>query len=280
MPSIHRTFYIPVNADPSPPKISIELREPSLTADNLGHKTWAASYLLAKRLALLLPLLPAIARPGPQSIQSIPSIPLDVQNRRSLVYAEGSLSLPHILDLGAGTGLTGIAAAGVLHAQVDLTDLPEICENLAYNCQHNGKLISELGGSMITFSLDWSESMSDDTTHALMQYDIILAADPLYSPNHAAILANTIARYLKRESTSRVIIELPLRDAYQPEISDLRERMEGNYLSLIAQGEEIGYDDWASGTTEVRCWWGLWGCGDLQSVESNLTTMGTMSHSN
>ncbi|MCJ1479626.1 hypothetical protein MMC13_008312 [Lambiella insularis] len=266
MPSVQRTFYIPVDADPSVLKIPVVLREPSLTADNLGHKTWAASYLLAKRLSLLLPLFPAIARPKSQSTQSVP---LTGPDQPPTLHAATCLSSARVLELGAGTGLVGIAAAVILRTQVDLTDLPEICGNLAYNCKHNKNLISNRGGSTTTFPLDWSESMSTYSLKERTQYDLILAADPLYSPNHPAMLTKTIARFLKHESTSRVIVELPLRDAYQTEIADFRKRMERNCLSLVAHGEDIGYDDWAGGTTEVKCWWGLWEWGDLHNVKSN-----------
>lgn len=51
MPSMTRTWAIlnPINSEA--PETSLHLREPALTGDTLGHKTWATSYVLAKKLA-------------------------------------------------------------------------------------------------------------------------------------------------------------------------------------------------------------------------------------
>jgi len=242
MPSVHRTFSIPVSPCSPVPKASINLREPSLTGDNLGHKTWAASYMLAKRLSFVRESLPIFS---------------------DHIRREG-ISV-RVLELGAGTGLVGIAAAAAFATHVDLTDLPEICENLAYNCQRNESVIREYGGSTAAFSLDWSCLPLEDDMSVDDKYDVILAADSLYSSQHPAMLTNAICRYLKRVATSMVIVELPLREAYQPEIDDFRRLMKEKGLKLDDQGEEIGFDDWEDGSKEVRCWWGLWSWdGDIE----------------
>ncbi|MCJ1388568.1 hypothetical protein MMC18_001415 [Xylographa bjoerkii] len=255
MPSVDRTFYVPISVDPSALKIPIVLREPSLTADNLGHKTWGASYMLAKRLPLLLHNLPFLQSQGlrERALHSTPK-----SNN-----AQGGISIPspHILELGAGTGLVGIAAASTFCANVDLTDLPDICGNLAFNAFRNQELTTSHGGSLTTFPLDWSDSPSPETVLD-KKYDLIVAADPLYSPDHPIMLANTIAKYLNIKSSSRVIIELPLREAYKPEINHFREIMERAGLNVISEGEEVGYDDWGNGNQEVQCWWGIWAWGN------------------
>lgn len=244
MPSVHRTFSIPLSPRSRVPKASIILREPSLTGDNLGHKTWAASYMLAKRLSFVRECLPTFS---------------DHDRREGISV--------RVLELGAGTGLVGIAAAAAFGAHVDLTDLPEICENLAYNCQKNERLIHECGGSTTAFPLDWSDLPPKENLSIDDKYSVILAADPLYSPQHPVMLTNAICRYLKPHATSRVIVELPLREAYQPEVDAFRRRMKDNGLVLADQGEEIGYDDWEDGSKEVRCWWGLWSWdGDTERI--------------
>ncbi|KAL8685536.1 MAG: hypothetical protein Q9218_007701, partial [Villophora microphyllina] len=58
MRSLSRVFVIP--APDHLQSVSIKLHEPSLTADNLGHKTWLSSYLLAKRLPAIIPHLPPL----------------------------------------------------------------------------------------------------------------------------------------------------------------------------------------------------------------------------
>lgn len=106
--------------------------------------------------------------------------------------------------------------------------------------------------------LDWSGLPLDVAKAG--KYDIILAADPLYSPQHPPWLVQAIGRYLKRDKEARAVIELPLREAYAPEINDLKDRMEGLGLGIIAQGEESGFDDWVNGgeRQRVRCWWAVW----------------------
>lgn len=93
-PGFVRTINIPGMPD-------LHLKEPSLTADNLGLKTWGSSYVLSCRLA---------ARPK---------------------YLHGS-----VLELGAGTGLVGMVACLLGH-QTMLTDLAEILENLSDNLDLN-----------------------------------------------------------------------------------------------------------------------------------------------
>ncbi|KAI9810603.1 MAG: hypothetical protein M1827_006165 [Pycnora praestabilis] len=226
MPAVSRTFSIPTKTIP----FEITLHEPSLTADNLGLKTWASAYLLSKRLHLFCPP-PIIQWPRPT-----------------------------ILELGSGTGLVGIAAATIWGASAYLTDLPEIMPNLASNVSANLKAISSTGGTATTGILDWSDTITPSSPPHT--YQTILAADPLYSPQHPGLLVQTITKYLIKNSSGRVIIELPLRDAYMPEIADLRERMQGAGLKIMDQGEESGFDDWGGGVEgglrEVSCWWGVW----------------------
>lgn len=233
MPAVSRTFQIPTASR----TVRIVLHEPSLTEDNLGLKTWASSYLLAKRLHLVeLPLL-----------------------------ATGSQR--RVLELGSGTGLVGIAAAAVWGAEVRLTDLPEIEPNLGRNVRDNSQVIQSSGGVATTAVLDWADSTKPSSDQG--QYPIILAADPLYSPEHPSLLVRTIERYLVRSAEARVIVELPLREAYAPEIIDFHQRMRALGLETCDQGEETGYDDWVGGEDgglkEVRCWWGVWSWKDLRA---------------
>lgn len=79
----------------------IKLKEPSLTSDNLGLKTWGSSLILSQRL-------------------------LSRDN-----YLSGN-----VLELGSGTGLVGMACA-LRGFDTYLTDLPEIVPNLLDNVKLN-----------------------------------------------------------------------------------------------------------------------------------------------
>lgn len=95
---------------------------------------------------------------------------------------------------------------------------------------------------------------------------MIFAADPLYSPEHPRLLVQTIWNHLSRERNAGVVIELPLRESFEIDIRNLRERMEKMGLCVLEEGEEVGYDDWSDDKdgeklADVNCWWSVWGWG-------------------
>ncbi|KAM0806422.1 putative methyltransferase-domain-containing protein [Usnea florida] len=246
IPSQSRLFSIPIDG---PRTIDIALHEPSLSNDNLGHKTWLASYLLAKRLPRLLPrVFPAIS---PALLLPSPSPPHPP---------------PHIIELGAGTGLLGIAAAALFHTTTHLTDLPAILPNLRANIATNRPLTSK---SCVTASpLDWSSfshlSTPEHPQIKRQTYDIILAADTLYAPAHPAWLVDTMRQLLKwdGEKRSRIVLELPLRSERPPiEHEVLRERLREAGFVGVEEGVEAGVDEWVGrggARVEVLCWWSVW----------------------
>ncbi|KAL8897234.1 MAG: hypothetical protein Q9207_007315 [Kuettlingeria erythrocarpa] len=236
IPSGSRTFVIPATA--ATKAVSITLHEPSLTADNLGHKTWLASFLLAKRLPSLGTHLPIL-------------------NKKS-----GQASRPRVIELGAGTGLVGLAVAALFDVDVHLTDLPAIVPNLRFNVNTSLSDASDSAkGSISVGALDWAD-VPRSKTKPEMQYDLVVAADPLYSPQHPAWLVAAIQCVLKeQDQAARVVIELPLREAYMPEVEDFKRRMKALGLLIEVEGLENGFDDWESaqnGRMEVECWWAVW----------------------
>lgn len=239
MGDLDRKFTIPTRNDP----LELSIHEPALTGDDLGLKTWAASYLLAKRLHTLECTLPT----------------------------EGGRV--RVLELGSGTGLVGLAMAG-LGAHVVLTDLPSIHSNLSRNVEANRSALEQRGGSVSTGVLDWTTPQSctlfprgiggvegggDELTE---KFRLILAADSLYSPHHPRLLVDTIAVWLSEDGEARVVVEFPYREAYLPEIADFRARMAECGLQMMDEGEEEGYDDWGGSSEDrdglVTCWWSCW----------------------
>lgn len=216
--------------------VELSIHEPALTADNLGFKTWASSFLLAQRLTNLQSTLPELSEEDA------------------------------VLELGAGTGLVGMAAAVVFRKHVILTDLPDIVPNLERNVRANAAHITASGGVMSTAVLDWSTpqdfTLCDDSALKAHSFPLIFAADPIYSAEHPTLLVNAISHHLSKAPEARVVIELPLRDAFAAERQDLRDRMAKLGFIIIDQGEEIGHDDWSSGKSdepaEVKCWWSVW----------------------
>lgn len=225
MPSMTRTFEVPVSEGQI---VHIKLHEPSLTRDNLGFKTWTSSVLLARRLISMPNHLPQ--------------------------------SHGRVLELGAGTGLVGLAAACAWAASVTLTDLPEILPNLQQNIEKNRKVTQGCGGEACARPLDWSDvknaPVDDDD-----RYSVILAADPLYEPGHPKMLVDTVNRWMRRSSEAIFIVELPLRRGYHQERKDLKMNLIDMGLHVTDEGYEIGPEDWQDNSgkqAEVECWWSSW----------------------
>ncbi|KAJ5167445.1 uncharacterized protein N7482_006226 [Penicillium canariense] len=244
MPAMSRIFNIPTSSGED---YTLTLHEPSLTADNLGMKTWVSSYLLSRRLHELLESPPELVPVGSTDRSTTSS-------RNKPVRA---------LELGSGTGLVGLSFAALKGrgATVHLTDLPEIVPNLAHNTALNVELLNKTGATVTTGVLDWSETPTPPPA-AEERFDVILAADPLYSPNHPKWLVDTIAPWLSKGLNARVVAEMPLRDAYLPQVHEFRQRMTDLGLAVVEEGEETGYDDWESAdgnALAVKCWWSIWG---------------------
>ncbi|KAI5807595.1 putative methyltransferase-domain-containing protein [Peziza echinospora] len=234
--------------------VTINLHEPSMTSGNLGLKTWGSSLLLARKLATLD--LPQSTNP------------------------EGMKTL----ELGSGTGLVGIACAAVLGAKVTLTDLPEIIPNLQKNVNSNLSTIRlPIGAGMEVETLDWTQP-EESVLYPRSEkgkFQLVVAADALYSSIHPALVTNMIKMFLRKGVDSRALVEFPLRPRYEGERANFWRLAESVGLTLLQSGTEEGRDDWGSGETEedeedededddevrtrggkVRCWWGMYGWGD------------------
>ncbi|MDI1490399.1 MAG: Protein-lysine N-methyltransferase rrg1 [Ramalina farinacea] len=254
MSSLRRTFKIPRSSEPSEAEeMDIRIHEPGLVNDQLGHKTWLGAFVLAKLLPRLLPRYFALGR---EDCNGASEGAGGSQQRRL-----------RILELGAGTGLAGIAAAALYRKRVEvhMTDLPEIVPNLRANIFQNSLLLSD-GAHVSADVLDWSDlPSSEDLKGEEEMYDCILAADSLYGPEHPPILTDTIAVYLEKRKEAKVFTVLPFREMELDYHGELREQMATKGFRVLEEGEEVGVEDWynsgANGAerAEVRCWWCVWG---------------------
>ncbi|PWN51372.1 hypothetical protein IE53DRAFT_410224 [Violaceomyces palustris] len=140
-------------------RVSVKIRDSALVNDSLGSRTWGAAPILCQMI-----------------------LPLDRE------VSDSSLSSPpfprRVLELGAGTGLVGLALAdhlrrlllemdgkedriGSQRCEVVLTDFhPNVLENLSFNVSINGwdhrssspRSGAELGGVEVKVrTLDWQE---------------------------------------------------------------------------------------------------------------------------
>lgn len=221
---------------------ALTIREPALTGDSLGLKTWGSSYVLARLLhefsaGPLAHLLPPRAYPT------------------------------EILELGSGTGLLGLAAAAIWRASVVLTDLPGILPNLSHNAELNRATIEPRGGRAEAAALTWggSEDESDPRFSDGCRFELVLVADPLYDDDHPALLSSAIDAQLGLGPDARVLTMVPQRDditkgllsAFKKEMA----RLDAS-LRCIDEGTVPGEDDWGDHgdddeTRRVGFWWGV-----------------------
>ncbi|TIA89119.1 hypothetical protein E3P99_02219 [Wallemia hederae] len=110
-----------------------------------------------------------------------------------------------LLEVGAGTGLVGIACAhmaqqlGLNHTEVVLSDyLQDIIENLQRNVSNNQ---SSTPTSVI--HLDWN-----DPDQSLGKFDTIFGADVCYDLNHAYLLHKAATQLLSKQGTFHILIAL------------------------------------------------------------------------
>lgn len=254
-----RTFHIPC-MNGTAETISITLHEPPLVSDSLGLKTWGSSYLLSKRLHHLVPSV-------------LPTTEAD----RPL----------HALELGSGTGLVGLSAAVLFGWDMHLTDLPDVVPNLAHNITSNMTLLQSTNVSsppvVVAKVLDWTEPLADDYwSDKVNSFDVVLASDPLYTPQHPGLVVSCVSLFLRKPRSStdiggKFILEHPLRPTHMEEVADCESRLLAAGLVREMGGEEVGWDDWGTNSRDlerlrlqegddvdvealggVRCRWSVW----------------------
>ncbi|KIL94753.1 hypothetical protein FAVG1_01684 [Fusarium avenaceum] len=222
------------------------IREPALTGDSLGFKTWGSSYVLSQHL------------------------PHMAETSLFRLFDETlGQPRPDVLELGSGTGLLGLAAAALWKVPVALSDLPNIVSNLRENVAKNTDLVKSRGGSLTVGDLTWggSEDEIDQTLFGqLHQFKIVLAADPMYDDDHPALLASAISQHLALGSDSRAVVMVPRRDATTERLLEsFRQAMLDLDTPLFCEQEDelAGQDDWIEDDEagKVRCWLGVFSRG-------------------
>ncbi|KAF8211637.1 S-adenosyl-L-methionine-dependent methyltransferase [Mycena galopus ATCC 62051] len=152
--------------------IHIELNDaPLSTSDHtsVGLQSWGSAIIFAKRLCA-----------DPASCNLLDGQPL------------------RVLELGAGTGLLSIAVAKLLPAAtVVATDYhPAILANLAANLHTNFFAPNQECARVSAAELDWARPTLDAPFDA--PFDVVLAADVVYHPDHARWIRGCVERMLRR----------------------------------------------------------------------------------
>ncbi|KAJ4390846.1 hypothetical protein N0V93_004445 [Gnomoniopsis smithogilvyi] len=180
-----------------------------------------------------------------------------------------------ILELGAGTGLSGLTAACVWGTGALLTDLPTIVPGVQANVDLNTDTLKAHGASAACGTLDWKQA---DTIHLYADgevdgekgsftvddvngFPIILAADTMYTEEHPQLLSQAILRCLRRSKDAKAIVVYAMRVAYIDYMREFWELMEAGGLVAAQEGrEEIDLREWDD---EKLHEWSVWKWKDL-----------------
>ena len=182
--ALTRTFSFPFLGSKAD-TIEVELNDaPLLSGDHtsVGLQSWASSIILSERMC---------AQPA--------TFRLDANSSRS-----GG----RILELGAGTGLLSISAAKILqrygaleNTTIVATDFhPDVLANLRRNVDTN---FTSFHNAIDVRCLDWEHP--DLTAPFDKPFDIILAADVVYHPSHAAWIKACVYSLLAKPTATGAI---------------------------------------------------------------------------
>lgn len=127
-----------------------------------------------------------------------------------------------VLELGAGTGLVGLAIAHLLRlrsvdSEVVLSDFhPTILKNLQANVEAN---FSESSSGLVhirAVPLDWSKFTTEDAQRtALGSFDIIVGADIIYEEQHAIWIKSCLETLLLPSAAFHLVIPLRRTHAFE-----------------------------------------------------------------
>lgn len=222
--------------------VSLFISEASCEAEGLHLVTWSSAFLLSKELYKL-------------------------QIDRSQL--KDSSTGYSILELGAGTGLTGIAAAAVWGGSALLTDLPTIVPGVQVNADLNKDAVAANGGRVACGTLDWNSpdrihihAPSGDSKPTTIEvndetaFPVIITADTMYTEDHPRLVSQTILKCLRRTKDARAVVMYAMRIAYIDHVREFWELMEEGGLVAVQEGRaEIDLRDWDDEKLHEWCVW-------------------------
>jgi predicted nicotinamide N-methyase len=147
-----------------------------------------------------------------------------------------------IIELGCGTGLSGIFCAAFGAKSVLMTDYNEtVLQTVATNVERN-----RISGIVTTKRLDWLELIEQHASNSSLtpQYDTIIGSDIVYDPEHAEVVPKLLNVLLSHNESARVYIAIGPR----PEAPRFMKIMLEEYDFEVVIHEEPNYLD-AEGKT-------------------------------
>ncbi len=168
-----------------------------------------------------------------------------------------------VLELGSGSGLTGLVARVLLGAsKVVLSDSnPHVLKLLRHNCELNCEANPRMArNSLQVASLDWaSKSEARDLLHAHAAdargdgFDVILASDTVYEPSSTRHVWRCVGDMLSHEPGACFVCAYELRLCFKDLFSNFQ--AEGRRAGFIAEEIDIAafleVEDFQINTDEV-----------------------------
>ncbi len=229
------------------------MREREFDEAMFGCKTWSCSVLFVLVLVRGLYSLSTISQ-NHRLLLSESTEGLMFEWDMTIIHQDPSFSMDDVhwrdlvdnktvLEMGAGTGLSGIALYRLLSPSllVQTDYLDSILDNLLRNCQINH--VDTEKNHKVAF-LDWQHperldkyhSTTEECTEQLpSEYDCIIATDICYDVSAASLAVNTIMHRLKPQG--KAIILLPKRRTFEKELAafdhEIDQRKDNNSLCLL-----------------------------------------------
>lgn len=246
--SLIRTFNIPSNTTGGNLDVSIFGRA-RLQSNCISSATWGSSFILATKLHKL-------------------NVNSKIFRHVDAGYtAPASMwSQPKVLELGAETGLLGIAAAFLWRTHVIVTGLQNMKLDLTINISLNRTQMYKRGGLTLLDTLDWTRpkdlimrdlTIGEKVLHSPKEskFHIILVGGSACAEKHPRLLSNVIFAWLAPGAHSRVILAYPLREAYLDRIHSLWRLLESGGLQCVENGQVNGEERWNEDALYQWCVW-------------------------
>ena len=207
---------------PAAPPITVELNDAPVDGTDhtaVGLQSWGSAILFAERMCFDPERYLGVCLLERCSCTSA------ITKNAKMKTTEPRLRL---LELGSGTGLLSITAAQILSrmsvlGEIKATDYhPSVLQNLACNVLRNPST-----ANMSVEKLDWA-----DEDGRVGEYDIVLAADVVYHPEHASWIRGCVGRTLKKGGVFWLII--PVRTIGRHE--GLEETVEAVFSAIGEKG--------------------------------------------